>query len=259
MKKILLALILLSNPCFAGQINNGGSSGGGGGGTPGGTSGQVQYNNAGSFAGFTMGGDCTLVTSTGVVTCTKTNGTSFGALATLSTVSAYSTLSNNTSSAAAPVSNAALFLGVPGFTPIAATTFQGTSSTNGSSGMVVQNTSSGTAASADISAQNNLGTATTYFANIGQNSSNYSGTGSISLPNAGYFLVDSGDLVIDTNTSNAIHFEINNGATDAMTIGTTGRVGIGTQLPASALDVVGRISINGVNGISYPATDSTTF
>ena len=40
----------------------------GGGGSPGGTSGQVQYNSAGSFGGFTMSGDATLVTSTGVIT-----------------------------------------------------------------------------------------------------------------------------------------------------------------------------------------------
>jgi hypothetical protein len=45
-----------------------------GSGSPGGSSGQVQWNSAGSFAGFTMSGDCTLVTSTGVITCTKVNG-----------------------------------------------------------------------------------------------------------------------------------------------------------------------------------------
>jgi hypothetical protein len=41
---------------------------GGGGGTPGGTSGQIQYNNAGAFGGFTAGGDFTLVPSTGLGT-----------------------------------------------------------------------------------------------------------------------------------------------------------------------------------------------
>jgi hypothetical protein len=40
----------------------------GGGGSPGGSSGQIQWNNAGSFDGFTMSGDATLVTSTGVIT-----------------------------------------------------------------------------------------------------------------------------------------------------------------------------------------------
>lgn len=39
-----------------------------GGGTPGGTSGQSQYNNAGSFGGYTVSGDATLNTSTGALT-----------------------------------------------------------------------------------------------------------------------------------------------------------------------------------------------
>ncbi len=41
---------------------------GGGGGSPGGASGQVQFNSAGVFGGFTVGGDATLDTSTGTLT-----------------------------------------------------------------------------------------------------------------------------------------------------------------------------------------------
>src|SRR5271157_4368789 len=48
------------------------ATGGSGGGTPGGTSGQIQYDNAGSFGGFTMSGDATLVAPTGAITVTKT-------------------------------------------------------------------------------------------------------------------------------------------------------------------------------------------
>ena len=50
-----------------------------GGGSPGGTTGQIQFN-AGSttFGGFTLSGDCTANTSTGVITCTKINGTTPG-------------------------------------------------------------------------------------------------------------------------------------------------------------------------------------
>ncbi len=54
-----------------------------GGGTPGGTSGQVQYNNAGAFGGFTVGGDGTLNTGTGALTVTKINGSTPGAAALL--------------------------------------------------------------------------------------------------------------------------------------------------------------------------------
>jgi hypothetical protein len=54
----------------------------GGTGSPGGTANQVQFNSAGSFGGFTFGGDATLVVGTGILTVTKTNGTAFGSLAT---------------------------------------------------------------------------------------------------------------------------------------------------------------------------------
>jgi hypothetical protein len=55
---------------------------GGGGGTPGGSNGQIQYDNAGAFGGFTLAGDCAL--SMPNITCTRTNGTAFGSLATSS-------------------------------------------------------------------------------------------------------------------------------------------------------------------------------
>lgn len=57
-------------------------SGGGSAGNPGGVSGQTQYNAGGSsFGGYTMSGDCTIVTTTGVITCTGSSGTSFGTAA----------------------------------------------------------------------------------------------------------------------------------------------------------------------------------
>jgi len=49
---------------------------------PGGSPSQTQYNNAGNFGGYTPGGDCTVVTATGIFTCLKTNGVSFGPFAT---------------------------------------------------------------------------------------------------------------------------------------------------------------------------------
>lgn len=51
------------------------------GGSPGGSNGQLQYNNAGAFGGFTMSGDCTIVVGTGVITCLDSNGTPFGTAA----------------------------------------------------------------------------------------------------------------------------------------------------------------------------------
>lgn len=49
----------------------------GSGGNPGGSPGQSQYNiNGTSFGGYTMSGDCTLVTTTGVITCSTIDGIS---------------------------------------------------------------------------------------------------------------------------------------------------------------------------------------
>jgi hypothetical protein len=46
---------------------------GGGGGVPGGTSGQIQFNNASVFGGFTMSGDATVNTSTGTIALATVN------------------------------------------------------------------------------------------------------------------------------------------------------------------------------------------
>ena len=64
------------------------SAAGGSGGTPGGSSGQIQFNSASTFGGFTMLGDATISTSTGVITVTKTNGVSFAPSATTDTTNA---------------------------------------------------------------------------------------------------------------------------------------------------------------------------
>lgn len=60
--------------------------GGGSGSSPGGTNGQIQFNSAGAFGGFTLAGDCIL--SNPNIICTKTNGIAFAASATTDTTDA---------------------------------------------------------------------------------------------------------------------------------------------------------------------------
>jgi len=98
-----------------------------------------------------------------------------------------------------------------------------TSSTNSYNQIVLQNTNSGTTASTDYVVSNNLGTASTYYGDFGMNSSGFSGTGSFGLANAVYLQSMSADLVIGTGSSNAVHFVVNGGATDAATITSGGQ------------------------------------
>ena len=68
----------------------------GGAGTPGGSSPQIQFNNAGAFGGFTMSGDFTVITSTGVGTI-STNAVTYPKF---QQVAAYSIVGNPTVSLA---------------------------------------------------------------------------------------------------------------------------------------------------------------
>lgn len=56
---------------------------------PGGSVNQIQFNSGGvAFGGFTMSQDCTINVSTGVISCTKTNGVAFAPSATTDTTNA---------------------------------------------------------------------------------------------------------------------------------------------------------------------------
>jgi hypothetical protein len=93
--------------------------------------------------------------------------------------------------------------------------------------VIYQNTNSGATASVDIVLNNNLGTSSTYYGNLGMNSSGFTGSGSLNLANAVYLTATSGDLVLGTTTNNAIHFVLNNSTTDTLklTAGTSNLYG----------------------------------
>jgi len=102
-----------------------------------------------------------------------------------------------------------------------------TNSVNTYNEMVLQNTNSGSTASTNFIVSNNLGTSSTYYGELGMNSSTFAGSGAFNAPNTVYLDATSADLAIGTTTNNAIHFVVNNGATDAMTIGTSGAITAG--------------------------------
>jgi len=68
-------------------------------GTPAGTNGQTQYNNAGALGAYTPSQDCTVVPTTGVFTCLKTNNVAFSTLATLTPAAGIATWLGTPSSA----------------------------------------------------------------------------------------------------------------------------------------------------------------
>ena len=102
-------------------------------------------------------------------------------------------------------------------------------SVNSYAQMILQNSLNGTAASADYIVSSDGGTATTNYGDFGINSSAYTGTGPLNAASMVYLYSQSTDLTIGTNSSNAIHFTINNAATDAMTINTSGSIAINGQ------------------------------
>lgn len=93
---------------------------------------------------------------------------------------------------------------------------------------VFQNTNANPQASTDIVVNNNLSTDTTNYGDFGINSSGFTGSGSLNLPNAIYLTATTGDLVLGTTTANAVRIVINSGTTDAAIIKTTSQL----QLPS---------------------------
>ena len=103
---------------------------------------------------------------------------------------------------------------------------------NGYNQMVLQNTNAGASASTNFNVSNNLATMSTFYGEFGINSSGFTGTGAFSQASAVYLAAASSDLVIGTYASNPIHFVVNSGATDAMTIATTGAVTTSASIAA---------------------------
>jgi hypothetical protein len=94
--------------------------------------------------------------------------------------------------------------------------------------VIVQNKSSATNASSNLNVSNDAGTAGSNYAELGINSSTFTGTGSFNIAGASYVASASTDLTIGTYGAYSIHFVTNSNTTDAMTIYNNGGVSLGT-------------------------------
>ena len=186
------------------------------------------------------GGNISNVTLTNcTITLDAINNTPIGA--TTPSTGAFTTLSANSTFSAAGTATFGSALGYTDTGILASLT----GSSNSYQQIIVKNGQSGTTASSDVVVNNNLSTATTYYGGFGMNSSAFTGTGSFNLPNATYLTSTTGDLAIGTTTANAIHFVVNNGATDALTISSAG-------IATFASTIVGS-----VNGSAATVTSAT--
>ena len=109
--------------------------------------------------------------------------------------------------------------------------------------VIVQNKSNATNASANINISNDVSTDTTGFAELGINSSQFTGTGSFSIPNGAYLASAGTDLTIGTYNANDIHFVTDSNTTDAMTIFNDGGISLGELSNPG----IGNIACNNIN------------
>jgi hypothetical protein len=94
--------------------------------------------------------------------------------------------------------------------------------------VILQNKSTATNASSNFNVSNDAGTAGANYAELGINSSTFTGSGSFNIAGASYVASASTDLTIGTYGAYDIHFVTNSNTTDAMTIHDNGGISLGT-------------------------------
>lgn len=95
--------------------------------------------------------------------------------------------------------------------------------------VVIQNKSSATNASSNFNVSNDSASSSAGYAELGINSSTFTGTGSFNIAGASYLASASTDLTIGTYGAYNVHFVTNSSTTDAMTIYNSGGVSLGGQ------------------------------
>jgi hypothetical protein len=102
-----------------------------------------------------------------------------------------------------------------------------TSTVAGYNQVIVQNKSTATNASSNLNVSNDAGTAGSNYAELGINSSTFTGSGSFNIAGASYVASASTDLTIGTYGAYSVHFVTNSSTTDSMTIFNDGGISLG--------------------------------
>jgi hypothetical protein len=131
--------------------------------------------------------------------------------------------------------------------------------------VVVQNKSTATNASTNFNVSNDAGTAGANYAELGINSSTFTGTGSFNIAGASYVASASTDLTLGTYGAYNVHFVTNSSTTDAMTIynnggislGAFGNPGIGNM--AASKFVPGYTAVTSAAGTTVLTADSNYY
>jgi hypothetical protein len=127
--------------------------------------------------------------------------------------------------------------------------------------VLVQNQNAGGTSSADFIINNDNTTGSGVYGDFGINSSGFTGTGSLSLPNAVYLYSNGGDLVIGTNTANIVRFIYNAGSTDIGQITSTGLnsfpIGATTRSTGAFTSLAANGNVN-IAAIATPTSDQVT-
>ena len=119
--------------------------------------------------------------------------------------------------------------------------------------VVVQNKSTATNASTNFNVSNDAGTAGNNYAELGINSSTFTGAGSFNIAGASYVASASTDLTIGTYGAYSIHFVTNSNTTDAMTIYNNGGISLGTFANPGINNIAASKFVPGYTGVTSAA------
>ena len=128
-----------------------------------------------------------------------------------------------------------------------------TSTVAGYNQVIVQNKSAATNASSNLNVSNDAGTAGNNYAELGINSSTFTGAGSFSIAGAAYVASAGTDLTIGTYNANDIHFVTNSNTVDAMTIHDNGGISLGALLNPGIGNLAAKKLVPGYSAVTSAA------